>query len=154
MDKKLKEQNLSARDTTPMPIELVGRWKTGNTLQTFFSSVGCRFRDAGCCSMCNYGGYRNLTEEEAVDGLVYVLSEESEIPKELLLGTCGSILDEREMSWEVLEAVLRKVMEYPIPTIIFETHYTTIQSELLQKLKSCLPGREIVIELGFESANP
>ena len=72
----------------------------------------------------------------------------------MLLGTCGSILDEREIAPPVLNAVLKTVQDSGVPTVILETHYTTVTPQILEQLKAALPNQEVVLELGFESADP
>ena len=63
MDKKLQEINKHARNTCKIPLKIGDIWQSGDCLQVFFSSTGCRFRDAGYCTMCDYGGFRNLSAE-------------------------------------------------------------------------------------------
>lgn len=153
MDKKLQEINKHARNTCKIPLKIGDIWQSGDCLQVFFSSTGCRFRDAGYCTMCDYGGFRNLSAEEAVQMLEHAIADREASIQEILLGTCGSILDDREMPWFVLKAILEKVNETSIPTVILETHYTTINSGMLERIQACLPQKEIVIEMGLESVD-
>lgn len=103
--------------------------------------------------MCDYGAGENVAEAEAVHILNRVLDGRP-APRRLLLGTCGSILDESEMSREVLTGILRHLQHTQIEYIIFETHYTTVSREILLFLQQMLPGKTVAIEMGFESANP
>lgn len=154
MDTALIQKNRTARDTRACFLRPCEVWGHGDFLHICFSSVGCRFREAGYCTMCDYGGGRGVTAEEAVLGLREALSGAAGSVRELLLGTCGSILDEREMTPRVLHAVLRAAHESGVPTVILETHYTTVTPEALSRVRDALPNREIVLELGFESADP
>lgn len=154
MDYALIEQNLLVRDTTPHTLRICEVWGHGDFLHICFSSVGCRFRKAGYCTMCDYGGNRNITADEAVSGFKKALEDAPGTVREVLLGTCGSILDKQEMDPQVLAALLEAVSESAIPSVILETHYTTVTQAALKHIKEALPGRELVIELGFESANP
>lgn len=153
MDNELKERNLRARNTCKIPLQAGDVWRSGDCLQIFFSSTGCRFRDAGYCTMCDYGGDRNVSVKEAIKVLEDALADQREPVQEILLGTCGSILDDREMPWFALEAVLRRINKSSIPTIILETHYTTIKPEILKQVQACVPEKEVVIEMGLESAD-
>ena len=148
------KQNLLARDTTPHMIPTCEVWGHGDFLHICFSSVGCRYRKAGYCTMCDYGGGENITAEEAVSGFQKAIKNAPQTVREVLLGTCGSILDEREMSPQVMATLLKAVFQSGIPSVILETHYTTVTATILEKIRQALPGREVVIELGFESSNP
>lgn len=154
MDHMLIEQNKLARDTSPHRLPIYEAWGHGYFLHICFSSVGCQYRKAGYCTMCDYGGDRNITAEEAVSGFQKALGNTSHEIHEVLLGTCGSILDTREMASQVLSALLGAVFHSGIPSVILETHYTTVSRTILKKIQRALPGREIVIELGFESSDP
>ncbi len=103
--------------------------------------------------MCNYGSGRNLIKSEAIELMNQVFCSRREQVQDLHHGTSGSILDEAEMPRDVLEAVLERVARENIPTVILETHYTTITSEIIQRIQELLPDSELVIELGFESAD-
>lgn len=135
----------------PIPCEVWGR---GSFLHLCFSSVGCRYRKSGYCTMCNYGAGENITPEEALAVIDRELEGREEPVVELLLGTCGSILDEAEMSWDTLECILSRIAREAIPTILLETHYTTVSEWKLQRIQELLPNSEVVIEMGFESADP
>lgn len=104
--------------------------------------------------MCDYGGGRAITAKEAVSQLKKALKEAAGPVQEILLGTCGSILDEREMIPPVLDAVLETVRSSGVPTVILETHYTTVTPQVLKRLQATLPDQEVVLELGFESSDP
>lgn len=153
MDSKMLQLNKTKHfaDAMLTPCEVWGR---GGFLHLCFSSIGCRFRKAGHCTMCNYGYGANVSAEEAICHIDRALDEHREPVEELLLGTCGSILDEEEMPWTVLEKILRRLAQEELPTIILETHYTTITQQKLCRIRELLPKSEVVIELGFESANP
>lgn len=140
-----------AADEMLTPCEIWGR---GAFLHLCFSSVGCRFRKAGYCTMCNYGAGKNISADEALRAIDQALEQRREPIQELLLGTCGSILDEAEMSWQTLECILTRISRETIPTVLLETHYTTVNLQKLRRIKELLPGSEVVIEMGFESANP
>ena len=154
MNPTLLSQNRLARDTRPKDAPLLNVWYRAGFLQVCFSSVGCRFRESGFCTYCDYGGNRNLTLEEATEGLKEILSQMKDPVREILLGTFGSILDPREMSPDILLSVLSVVRASRIPTVILETHSATISDPVLNLLQKALPGQELVIEMGLESSNP
>lgn len=138
-------------DRMLIPCEVWGR---GSFLHLCFSSVGCRYRKMGYCTMCNYGAGENITPKEALEVIDQELMGREESVMELLLGTCGSILDETEMSWDTLERILARISRESIPTVLLETHYTTVSEWKLRRIRELLPDSEVVIEMGFESADP
>lgn len=154
MDDSLIRQSRLSRNTRPRAIRPCEVWGHGDFLHVCFSSVGCRFRKSGYCTMCDYGGNRNVTSDEAISGLRDALNEAECSVREILLGTCGSILDEEEMTWETLSVILDEVYRSGVPTVILETHYTTVTLENLARIREALPDREVIIELGLESSNP
>lgn len=95
-----------------------------------------------------------MLPREAVSAMDRILIMQKEPVREILLGTCGSILDHTEMSVETLMAILEKINSTDIRTVIFETHYVTVDETILNFLSDHLPGREIMLELGLESSNP
>ena len=58
------------------------------------------------------------------------------------------------MSFHVLHTILNIVHEARIPTVILETHYVTVTDQVLTQISELLSDREVVIELGLESAEP
>ena len=154
MDDSLIRQSRLARNTRPLSLRPCEVWGHGDFLHICFSSVGCRFRQAGYCTMCDYGGSCNVTPGEAISGLRDALNGAECFVREILLGTCGSILDEREMAWKTLRVILDAVYQSGIPSVILETHYTTVTPKVLARIREALPDREVIIELGFESSNP
>lgn len=129
-------------------------WGNGGFMHICFESRGCRFRKRGYCVMCDYGAGRNITAEEAVKALDSAIKQWPVPVHRLLLGTCGSILDESEMGQETLSEILAYLCNTDIDYIIFETHFSTVTDKILAYLKRTLPGKKIAIEMGFESADP
>lgn len=109
----------------------------------------------GSCIMCDYGQVRkeNLSKEDIQNIMKEIITSLDEFPKVLLLNTLGSVLDFSEMPVENLKILLEEISKIDIPVIIFETHYLTINEEVLKLIKEKLPNKEIVIELGLESSN-
>ena len=71
----------------------------------------------------------------------------------ILVGTLGSILDEEEVSIEFLSQLCSGLHKIDIHTVIFETHYTTVNHKVCRWLRELLPDKDIVIEIGLESAD-
>lgn len=127
-----------------------------DVLQICFYSKGCRFNKSGGCIMCDYGKFRreNLKPEEIREIVQKIFKNLDKKPKSLLLNSLGSILDEEEMPNENIIVLLDEIAKIDVKIIIFETHYLTINRNILQLIKDKLPNKEIDIELGFESCNP
>lgn len=144
-----KRENTSSRD-----ISISKVWGNGDFVHVCFESQGCRFRKQGYCVMCDYGAGRNITAEEAIESLDRTLKQWPVPARRLLLGTCGSILDEAEMDRKTLGQILTYLCTTDIDYFIFETHYSTVSDSVLTFLKRMLPGKKIAVEMGFESADP
>lgn len=128
-------------------------WGRGNFVHICFESVGCRFRRAGYCMMCDYGQGHNLTGAEVQEILEQVVEHWPNKISRMLLGSCGSIFDPLEMDDNVFKQLLEKLAQVNIDTILFETHYATVDLERLKLIKLILPGKNILIEMGLESSN-
>lgn len=130
-------------------------WDRGEFMIISFNSIGCKFKKAGHCIMCNYGrDERNVTYEEAVDTIKKAFERRGSIPEKLLIGTSGSILDEDEMDHGTLVKVLMYIAETKVCDVYIETHYSTVTAENLALIKGILGYKNVIIEMGLESADP
>lgn len=157
MNKILAKANLAMRSSI---LERVGEPCSGYMRNGFLhisiESKGCRYRNAGHCTMCDYGEGDSISEADVTHYMEKVWNESCDPVCELLVGSCGSIFDTDEISTRVLNAILQFLVMHPISSVIFETHYTTVTSEVLNHLKNILDGSigDIFIEMGLESADP
>lgn len=124
----------------------------GTLLHVCLNSSGCRFRKNGSCTMCDYGEGSKLSEKEMGKVLQH-MSKASDGMNSILIGALGSVLDPEEVPLKCLTMICETLNQLPIETIIFETHYTFITNEICQWLFSMLPEKDIVIEVGVESAD-
>ncbi len=154
----LNSVNLKAhtgRPCTPLekPLTL---WHTSKSfLQCCIESQGCRFSQVGgSCIMCDYGIGRNLTALELKDALENILLPNLSGIKTILFGSYGSVFDEYEISEECFDVILDFAANHVFESIIFETHYSTVTSEKLKKIKNAIGGKSrITIEMGYESCD-
>src|SRR5699024_6557051 len=102
---------------------------------------------------CDYGKPRknNLSSKDIKEIMTKVLNKKS--PKVLLINSLGSIFDYLEMPKENIITLLDCISKTNIKVIVFESHYTSINKDLLNLVKEKLKDKEIEIELGFESYN-
>lgn len=128
-------------------------WGLGGFMHLCFESQGCRFRKAGYCIMCDYGAGSTITgiqAEKAIDDAMLAWP----VPvKRILLGSCGSVFDPTEIPDHVFDSILKKLAQYNIENVIFETHYSTVSEKILQKIRTVLPNATVSIEMGFESSD-
>lgn len=156
--KLLKRANLNAhkgRPCTP-PRKHLTLWHTSDSfLHCCIESQGCKFsKDGGACVMCDYGVGRNLAPTDLKSALENILYPALSGIKTILFGSYGSVLDEYEISSECLDVILDFASECSFDNVIFETHYSTVTSEKLLKIKNALGNKfDITIEMGYESCD-
>lgn len=153
MEKLLTKYNLLLRNEKRIIKEDCILRKRGSLLHVCLNSNGCRFGAAGSCTMCNYGKGYQLSEKKVHNILRKISDEIDETTESILIGTLGSIFDSEEVTLNILDTICRYLNDTKIKTIIFETHYTTINENVCVWLSSRLPNKDIVIELGLESSN-
>lgn len=155
MDKELIQNHIKEKSKQGYTNKKYDTFFDGKVLQICFYSIGCRFSKNGNCIMCDYGKPRkeNLTPNEIKEIMQEIFSNLKEQPKVLLLNSLGSILDELEISKASIITLLDEIDKIDINVIIFETHYTSINKDILELIKKKLPNKQLIIELGFESSN-
>ena len=121
-------------------------------LHVCIGSNGCRYGHKGSCVMCNYGLGTPISYAD-IQNLFKIVKDKGNSVDSILIGTYGSIFDTNEVSEEIFDYILDNLLYIDIETIIFETHYCTINDEILDKISRKLYKKNIVIELGLESAN-
>lgn len=115
-------------------------------------SAGCRFSRCGSCTMCNYGFGETVRKSDIENVIENIRGYSSEIDS-VLIGTNGSVFDPLEIPEDVFDIILNSLNSIDIKVIIFETHYTTVTEEVLDKISSRLIDKDVVIEMGLESAD-
>ena len=127
---------------------------SGDFLEIAFPNICCSYDKNGCCTMCNYGTGNAITNNAMIiKHLMYILEEYRNRTDTLLIGTNGSVLDNKNFQFDFLCEALKVINEFPYNIIIFETHFSTITCSVLQLLKKLLPNKKIFIESGLESSN-
>ena len=129
-------------------------WGNKGFMHICLESPGCRFRKEGYCIMCDYGNGNLLTPVQVADAMKDAFQKWGQPVHLLLVGSCGSVFDEQEITFESLQALLNVIAETNVEAVIFETHYSTVREELLAYIRKALSEKKLSIELGFESSNP
>lgn len=155
MNIELIKRNKEIRKNRPIipSDKLYSTYENNGVFQICFKSKGCSNYLSGSCIMCDYGIGSNITRLELEKAFDEAMSESKNEVKILLLNTYGSVLDYTEISHECFVALLKKVKNSNIKTIIFETHYNTISREKLELIKNELNDKFILFELGLETSD-
>lgn len=122
----------------------------------WFKTSGCEQEFRGRCVMCNYGhAGRHFSSEEMVAavrcGLATIPQDPSQV---LLVSPSGSMLDNREVPEEARRSILELVGQREWSTFICETRPETVTPSAIFTMRQQLPGRELCVEMGLESATP
>ena len=102
--------------------------------------------------MCNYGIGTSISNTTSFLAEVEQLLADATF-KTLLFSTNGSVLDDRNIPWSTLQALLLCAVHSKAETIIIETHIDSITDEKLNWLANALSGQKLVIEVGLESTD-
>ena len=137
MNKELIQNHIKEKNKQGFTNKKYDTFFDGKVLQICFYSIGCKFSKNGNCIMCDYGKTRksNLMKNDIKKNVQEIFDNVKEKPKVLLLNSLGSILDEFEMPKENIIALLDEISKINIDTIIFETHYSSINEEILNLIK-------------------
>lgn len=152
MDALLSKLNQQRRNGKRMIAKDYILRKREDFLHICFNSPGCRYREIGSCTMCDYGQGTKLTESR-LKLILPEIKKAADGMQSILIGTLGSVLDSAEISLVCLELICDMLNELPIRTIIFETHYTMVNDSICCWLTEHLPKKDIVIEVGLESVD-
>ena len=148
---KLKLQHVA----TSVNIPLCSVWQRGSFVHLSFRSSGCAYGKKGYCTMCDYGCGDPLSVDDVereISNAFFVINEPV---REVLIGSCGSILDEHEFPFETLKRILEELKRREFPSVIIETHYHTINDRVMNAVTDIFTDSKtkVSIELGFESAD-
>lgn len=153
---KLNYEAHKGRPLTPQNKKIT-LWKPfQNFIHCCIESKGCRFsRKNGACIMCDYGIGYNITPEELRKELEVQLCPYVNNNTTVLFGTYGSILDTDEISEKCFDEILDFIVKREIHSVIFETHCSTINENILKKIHEKLQINRVsvTIEMGYESCD-
>lgn len=120
------------------------------TIQLWIRTSGCFFSKRGSCTVCDYWEGDKMDSPHEI--VRRVLNQYKNDYTTLIFETCGSPLDERELTIFEQEKIWKTIDSMGFPVVIIETHALTVNDEKLNLLKKNIHAL-IVIEMGLESSN-
>lgn len=147
--------NRKIRDKRPFfpDDRVVEIFQEGDLLEISFLSRQCKNDLAGSCLMCDYGRAKGTLQNEIyLDKMKATLNEYKSGINFLLICCNGSLLDEYQISTELLKEVFVIAEACSIPNIIIETHYKDVSVNKLDLIKQEIK-KPVIIEMGLETIN-
>lgn len=122
-----------------------------STIQLWIRTAGCSFSQKGSCSMCDYWIGEHIISPHSV---VYdALAPYKGTYQTLIFNTCGSPLDDNELSLLEQARIWKVINAMGFSVVIIETHANSVTSSKLSVLRKYIKAY-LVIEMGMESTNP
>lgn len=129
-------------------------FRQGGLLEVAIPALRCCHDAEGSCIMCNYGSGEPIQSRAALESQVDAhLSAMGSDLKTLILCTNGSFLDDRNVPPDIQELLVRRAQASIASTVIIETHIDTLTAEKLSMVRQNIPSKEVILELGLESAD-
>ncbi len=121
--------------------------------EMWFMTPGCSHDKNGGCTMCNYGKGHFVDRREILQEMEWKIKELPENLQELIVTPTGSMLDEQEVSMELLADILKLLESVVVNDFSIETRADTISEEKLNLVKQYIHADRIFIETGVEVCN-
>lgn len=122
--------------------------------QIWVKTKGCKYSCCtGGCTMCDYWTSSEEKDGSVPEYLEQALSELKAEPEIMLINTCGSVLDDWEISASVREKIFRRLAEFKHTEFILETHLDTVTEEKMRQCREIFQKHNLQIEFGFETLN-
>ena len=104
--------------------------------------------------MCNYGkGSTEVSQDKILDELQKIVKKLPWAFEDFLLTPSGSMLDTREVPYEMRDSLKKILKDIKAKRFIIETRADTVTEGNIDFLKNILPEAEKYIEIGYESGN-
>ncbi|HJH31474.1 MAG TPA: TIGR01210 family radical SAM protein [Methanosarcinaceae archaeon] len=128
------------------------------TLTIIFKTSGCRWGQAGGCTMCGYVYDSAHTAPSPADleaQLDRALRKADGLDEFMLkIFTSGSFFDEREIAPQVRQNILRRLADdNRIPKVLAETRPEFVTDEVMDECKSIPGGTKFEIAIGLETSS-
>lgn len=154
MNDLLTKANLIIRKDRPLDNlnRIITTFRRNDFLQLTFQTDGCRYSASGSCSMCNYGKGKKVNIEDILKELeVICQSEDFNACNMILLGASGSFLDDHEIPEEYQYKIMECIAKSNMQEIFIETHYKSITTTKLHKIRNLFGNNRVYIEMGLET---
>lgn len=128
------------------------------TLTIIFKTSGCRWGQAGGCTMCGFV-YDSATEPPSPADLETqldrALNKAGDMDEFMLkIFTSGSFFDEREISPQVRQSILRRLADDErIPKVLAETRPEYVTDEVMDECTTILGDTKFEIAVGLETSS-
>jgi radical SAM enzyme (TIGR01210 family) len=124
----------------------------GNYVEVWFRTGGCTWDRAGGCTMCNYGFGPAVDAPGAVASVAAALDDLDEYPNELMISPSGGMWDPLEVPTDALRPIYDLAAAARPSRFLVETRAETVTAERLDEMRGALPGVDLAVEVGLESA--
>ena len=132
----------------------IERSNGGFLCDLWFLTRGCIHDASGGCTMCNYGkGSTEVSQDKILDELQKIVKKLPWAFEDFLLTPSGSMLDTREVPYEMRDSLKKILKDIKAKRFIIETRADTVTEGNIDFLKNILPEAEKYIEIGYESGN-
>jgi len=147
--------NLKLREEKPLVPDYLHYtiFSNNNFVEIWFKTQGCKYSNLGSCTFCDYWHSTNF---EAYDMYIFVekaLNTLNFIPKTILLQTSGSVLDMKQVPYEIQKKIFNKLAQFQNTAFIFETHLYSVSENIIKLCRNTLLENKLSVEIGIESAN-
>lgn len=152
----LMKKNLEIKRNRPLiaASDSCEVFQTDTLLEISISRGRCTNDAKGTCIMCDYGeAGKKRSISSYLNEMQKAIKNCGDGIQCLMLCTNGSIFDEKQISPQLLEAVVDISAQCAIPHIEFETHYQDVTQEKLILIQKKLPNKKVIIALGLETIN-
>jgi len=128
---------------------------SGRYVEIWFTTAGCRWDASGGCTMCNYGRGSALSPQETVAAVGEALRDTQPLrASELMISPSGSMLDSHEVAPAARAGIYSLVRTTSARRFFVETRAETVTAAAADELCQAVPDKELVLEIGLESADP
>lgn len=123
-------------------------FETSGLIQLWIQTPACRFSRRGGCTICNYWS------GQKIPGLIAEIERNVTVPENIntvLINTCGSCLDEAELTAKEQNQLFKWLNNQPVKDIILETHMTTLSEDMVRRVREMITHKNLFFEIGQES---
>lgn len=148
---KLNSEKISLPDDIHYTLRFKENEKSFASL--WFRTRGCSYSYTGGCTMCDYFISGEVTEDEMFGYFLEGFQKLEKEPDLIVIMTSGSFFDPVEVPRGVRLRIYEELAKLEKSVIVFESHASTINEEILDECLTYFEAERINIEIGLESAD-